>query len=80
MSGTIHGTGKRRRDDIYNRVVDLFLKGQTIPLGSFYDGSMADLMKASSRDLVEIQLIHPVSSLNLIICGVSKCGGSDVCG
>lgn len=79
MSGTIHGTGKRRRDDVYNRVVDLFLKGQTIPLGSFYDGSMADLMKASSRDLAEIQLVHP-NGLNLIICGTSKCGGTDVCG
>jgi hypothetical protein len=80
MSSTIHGTGKRRRDDIYNRIVNLFLKGQTIPLGGFYNGNMATLITSSSRDFTEVQLTNPDSGLNLIICGVSKCGGTDVCG
>ena len=79
MSSTIHGTGKKRRDDVYNRVTDLLLKGQCIPLSGFYDGSMAKLVGASSKDFVNLQLTHP-NGLNLIICGVSECGGPDVCG
>ena len=80
MSSTIHGTGKKRRDDVYNRVTDLFLKGQVIPLGGFYDGTMAQLMGASVRDFVNIQTVHSDSGLNLIMCGKSQCGGPDVCG
>ena len=80
MSSTVHGTGKKRIDDTYNRVTDLLLKGQVIPLSGFYDGSMAKLMGASSRDFINVQLIHPQSGLGLILCGVSKCGGPDVCG
>lgn len=80
MSSTIHGTGKKKRDDIYNRVTDLLLKGQVIPMGGFFDGTMAKLVGASSKDFVNIQTNHPQTGLNLIICGQSKCGGPDVCG
>ena len=79
MSGTIHGTGKKRRDDIYNRVTDLLLKGQCIPLSGFYDGSMARIVGAKAQDFVNVQLYHPTTGLNLIICGKSTCGGPDVC-
>jgi hypothetical protein len=79
MPSTIHGTGRKRREDIYNRVTDLLLKGQVIPMSGFYDGSMGALITASSRNFVNIQLVHP-TGLNLIICGKSKCGGPDVCG
>jgi len=80
MSSTIHGTGKKRRDDIYNRVTDLLLKGQVIPLSGFYDGSMAKLIGASAKDFVNVQINDPTTGLGLIICGKSKCGGPDVCG
>jgi hypothetical protein len=80
MSSTIHGTGRKRRDDVYNRVTDLLLKGQNIPLSGFYSGSMAKLVGASTRDFINVQLTNPESGLNLIICGKSKCGGTDVCG
>jgi hypothetical protein len=79
MSSTIHGTGKKRRDDVYNRVTDLLLKGQCIPMSGFYNGSMGALIGASSKDFINVQLTHP-TGLNLIICGQSKCGGPDVCG
>ena len=77
---TVHGTGRQWRDETYNRVIDLMLKGQAIPLGGFYSGSMARLMTASPRDLAEVNIIHPDSGLGLIICGKSTCGGPDVCG
>lgn len=80
MSSSIHGTGKKRRDDIYNRVTDLLLKGQCIPLSGFFDGSMAALVGASTKDFVNVQINQPVTGLNLIICGKSACGGPDVCG
>jgi hypothetical protein len=80
MSSTIHGTGKKRRDDVYNRVTDLLLKGQAIPMSGFFDGSMAKLVGASSRDFINVQLTNTENGLNLIICGTSKCGGPDVCG
>jgi hypothetical protein len=80
VSSTIHGTGKKRRDDVYNRVTDLLLKGQCIPLSGFFDGSMGRIVGASSKDFINLQSTHPQTGLNLIICGVSKCGGPDVCG
>lgn len=80
MSSNIHGTGRKRRDDVYNRVKDLFLKGQIYPMASFYNGTMADLLGAPARDFINVQTTHSVSDLNLIVCGKSKCGGPDVCG
>ena len=79
MSSTIHGTGKKRRDDVYNRVTDLFLRGQVTPLGGFYTGAMAKLMSTPSKNFVNVQLNHPENDLKFIICGKSKCGGPDIC-
>jgi hypothetical protein len=80
MPSTVHGTGRKRRDDVYNRVTELLLKGQVIPMGGFYDGSMAKLVGAQAKDFVNIQTVNPDTGMGFIICGKSKCGGPDVCG
>jgi hypothetical protein len=79
-SNSIHGIGRQRKDDIYNRAVDLILRGQVTAMGGFYGNGMARLMNTPPKELTEVYLNHPDSGLNLIICGQSKCGGPDVCG
>jgi hypothetical protein len=80
MSGTIYGTGRTRRDDILNRVMDTIYKGQPIPLG--WHNDPATMQAFSFAALQNATVVDTVSQtgFKLIVCGTSKAGSSDVCG
>lgn len=85
MPGTIYGTGKKRRDDVLNRVLDTLLKGQVIPLGGSFNPVVTQkLMSATSiASATVIDMVNTgaqVSGFHPCICGISKCGGPDVAG
>ena len=80
MSGTIYGTGRKRRDDILNRVMDTIYKGQSIPMGWSYDPNIMQALASSSLENTTIIDMVNQDGFNLIMCGVSKAGGPDVCG
>lgn len=82
MSGTIYGTGRKRRDDVLNRVMDTIFKGQPIPLGGNSNPAvMAQLMSATSiSQATVIDLVNAGTGSRLITCQVSKANGPDLCG
>lgn len=83
MPGSIHGTGRKRRDDVLNRVMDTIYRGQPIPLGGNYDPASAqNLAQAASLTGTAVTVINLVTEdgSRLIICGLSEAGGPDICG
>ncbi len=83
MSGSIWGTGRKRRDDVLNRVMDTIYRGQPIPLGGNYDPVSAQtLAQASSLANTSVTVLDLVTQdgSRLIICGLSEAGGPDICG
>ncbi len=81
MPGSIWGTGRKRRDDVLNRIMDTIYKGQSIPMGWNYDPSImqAYTSVSSMQNTTVIDLVSP-DGFNLIMCGKSTAGGPDVCG
>jgi hypothetical protein len=82
MPSTVYGTGRKRRDDILNRVMDTIYKGQAIPLGGHFNPAVMQKLMSATQ-IASAQLIdraNVVTGQRLFTCGLSKCNSSDVCG
>jgi hypothetical protein len=81
MPGTAWGQGRRRRDDVQNRLMDMIYKGNPVPMGWNHDPNV--MMAFANASLMQTATIIDLVNQNgshLIRCGASKAGGTDVCG
>lgn len=75
MGKSLTGIGSTAREKLFATIMDKMVPGHTGLTKQFYRG----VTPLGHQNIKEVSIQHWTGA-GLIMCGVSQCGGEDVCG